>query len=141
MTTYDNDPDEKEKVEDEKDEDRNLLKRFLLNTKNLSKPLCYQYDVGLSVLHKGTALYRGLFCLIFLIDELSHHPDHFVERWQAWTENFIFFFFLFSIIFSFLVTKVLSLTPAKHQKMFVFDGSERQRKLNLEEQIETCREC
>lgn len=28
MKTYDNDPDEKEKVEDEKDEDRNLLKSF-----------------------------------------------------------------------------------------------------------------
>ena len=98
VTTYDNDPDQKEKVEDEKDEDRNLLKRFLLNTKNLSKPLCYQYDVGLSVLHKGTALYRGLFCLIFLIDELSHHPDHFVERWQAWTENFILIFYTYKSI-------------------------------------------
>ena len=28
VKTYDNDPDEKEKVEDEKDEDRNLLKSF-----------------------------------------------------------------------------------------------------------------
>ena len=28
VTTYDNDPDEEEKVEDEKDEDRNLLKSF-----------------------------------------------------------------------------------------------------------------
>ena len=126
MTTYDNDPDQKEKVEDEKDEDRNLLKRFLLNTKNLSKPLCYQYDVGLSVLHKGTALYRGLFCLIFLIDELSHHPDHFVERWQAWTENFILFFFVFfQLSFLFLLQKYCHLPQPNIKKcLYLMEASD-----------------
>ena len=39
LTTYDNDPDEKDKVEDEKDEYWNLLKRFfefqVLKTKTI----------------------------------------------------------------------------------------------------------
>ena len=33
LTTYNNDPDEKDKVEDEKDEYWNLLKRFFFNFK------------------------------------------------------------------------------------------------------------
>ena len=46
----------------------------------------------------------------------------------------------YQIIFCCYSSIVAWLTPTKHQEMFVFDGSERQWELNLEEQIETCRE-
>ena len=93
LTTYDNDPDEKDKVEDEKDEYWNLLKRFfefqvIKDKTNLVKKR-YQYNVRFSVLHQRTALYGGLVCLVLLIDELRHHPDNFVKRGQSCTDNYL----------------------------------------------------